>query len=367
MNPLVQLSRLGQSVWLDFITRDLLRSGELSRLIVEDGLRGMTTNPTIFEKAIAGSTLYDGEIRRLAAAGNNPGRVVEALAVADVRTACDAFRPLYETTEGRDGFVSIEVSPELAFDTEGTVVDGRRLWQAVDRPNLMVKIPGTKEGLPAIERCLSEGINVNVTLLFALERYAEVREAYLAALESRVSRGLPVDRLASVASFFVSRVDGRLDKELLKRGTEGKALVGTIAIANAQVAYADFTKTFFGDRWEALAKHGARVQRPLWASTSTKDPNLSDVLYVEALIAPDTVNTVPPETLAAYRDHGEPKVRIAQAVPTARDRLKKLAATGIDLAKETAALEKEGVEKFAASWAALLKVVESKAVALSQT
>ena len=269
MNPLVQLSRLGQSVWLDFITRDLLRSGELSRLIVEDGLRGMTTNPTIFEKAIAGSTLYDSDIRRLASAGNNPGRVVEALAVADVRTACDAFRPLYETTEGRDGFVSIEVSPELAYDTEGTVVDGRRLWETVDRPNLMVKVPGTKEGLPAIERLLSEGINVNVTLLFALERYTDVREAYLSALESRVQRGLPIDRLASVASFFVSRVDGRVDKQIATR-PEIKALAGTIAIANAQVAYADFTKTFCGDRWEALAKHGARVQRPLWASTSTK-------------------------------------------------------------------------------------------------
>src|SRR6185503_9757626 len=282
MNPLVQLTRLGQSVWLDFITRDLLRSGELSRLIVEDGLRGMTTNPTIFEKAIAGSTLYDGDIRRVAAGGANPGRVIESLAVADVRTACDAFRPLYETTEGRDGFVSIEVSPELAYDTEATVVDARRLWQTVDRPNLMVKIPGTKEGLPAIERCLTEGMSINVTLLFGLERYAEVREAYLSALEQRVQRGQPVDRIASVASFFVSRVDSRVDKELAKKGDAGKALSGQIAIANAQVAYADFTKTFCGDRWEALAKHGARVQRPLWASTSTKDPNLSDVLYVEA-------------------------------------------------------------------------------------
>lgn len=367
MNPLVQLSRLGQSVWLDFITRDLLRSGELSRLIVEDGLRGMTTNPTIFEKAIAGSTLYDGDIRRLGAGGNHPGRVVEALAVADVRTACDAFRPLYETTEGRDGFVSIEVSPELAYDTEGTVVDARRLWETVDRPNVMIKIPGTKEGLPAIERCLTEGLNVNVTLLFALERYADVREAYLAALESRVRRGLPIDRLTSVASFFVSRVDGKVDKQLASRGADGKALAGTIAIANAQVAYADFTKTFCGDRWEALAKHGARVQRPLWASTSTKDPSYSDVYYVEALIAPDTVNTLPPETLAAYRDHGEPKVRIPQALPTARERLAKLAETGVKLQEETAFLEKDGVDKFAASWAALLKVVESKAVALSRT
>jgi transaldolase len=367
MNPLVQLTRLGQSVWLDFITRDLLRSGELSRLIVEDGLRGMTTNPTIFEKAIAGSTLYDGDIRRLASAGANPGRVVESLAVADVRTACDAFRPLYETTEGRDGFVSIEVSPELAYDTEGTVVDARRLWEAVDRPNLMVKIPGTKEGLPAIERCLTEGISVNVTLLFGLERYAEVREAYLSALEQRVQRGQPVNRLASVASFFVSRVDTRLDKELPKKGPEGKALVGQIAIANAQVAYADFTKAFCGDRWDALARHGARVQRPLWASTSTKDPSLSDVYYVETLIAPDTVNTLPPDTLAAYRDHGEPKVRIPQALPAARERLAQLAAVGIDLKQESAALEREGVEKFGASWTALLKVVESKAVALSRT
>jgi transaldolase len=367
MNPLVQLTRLGQSVWLDFITRDLLRSGELSRLIVEDGLRGMTTNPTIFEKAIAGSTLYDGDIRRIAAGGANPGRVIEALAVADVRTACDAFRPLYETTEGRDGFVSIEVSPELAYDTEATVVDARRLWQTVDRPNLMVKIPGTKEGLPAIERCLTEGMSINVTLLFSLERYAEVREAYLSALEQRVQRGQPVDRIASVASFFVSRVDGRIDKELGKKGEAGKALLGQIAIANAQVAYADFTKTFCGDRWDALAKHGARVQRPLWASTSTKDPSYSDVYYVEALIAPDTVNTLPPETLAAYRDHGEPKVRIPQALPAAREKLAKLAATGVDIQKETTALELEGVEKFSASWSALLKVVESKAVALSRT
>jgi transaldolase len=367
MNPLVQLGRLGQSVWLDFITRDLLRTGELSRLVVEDGLRGMTTNPTIFEKAVAGSTLYDADIRRLAEAGFGPGRIVEALAVADVRTACDAFRPLYETTEGRDGFVSIEVSPELAYDTEGTVVDARRLWEAVDRPNVMIKIPGTAEGLPAIERCLTEGINVNITLLFALERYAEVREAYLGALEARVQRGQPVDRLASVASFFVSRVDGRLDKQLAPRTDEGRQLAGTIAIANAQVAYADFTKTFCGDRWEALARHGARVQRPLWASTSTKDPAYSDVYYVEALIAADTVNTLPPETLAAYRDHGEPRVRIPQALPAARERLARLAAVGIDLARETAALERDGVEKFAASWAALLKVVESKAVALSRT
>jgi transaldolase len=247
------------------------------------------------------------------------------------------------------------------------VVDARRLWEAVDRPNLMVKIPGTKEGLPAIERCLTEGISVNVTLLFGLERYAEVREAYLSALEQRVQRGQPVNRLASVASFFVSRVDTRLDKELPKKGPEGKALVGQIAIANAQVAYADFTKAFCGDRWDALARHGARVQRPLWASTSTKDPSLSDVYYVETLIAPDTVNTLPPDTLAAYRDHGEPKVRIPQALPAARERLAQLAAVGIDLKQESAALEREGVEKFGASWTALLKVVESKAVALSRT
>jgi transaldolase len=367
MNPLVQLSRLGQSVWLDFITRDLMRSGELNRLILEDGLRGMTTNPTIFEKAVAGSSLYDADIRRLAAAGGNPGRVVESLAVADVRNACDAFLPLYETTEGQDGFVSIEVSPELAYDTEGTVVDARRLWETVNRPNLMVKIPGTAEGLPAIERCLTEGLNINVTLLFALERYTEVREAYLAALERRVQRNEPVDRIASVASFFVSRVDTRLDKDLTKRSGDARALAGTIAIANAQVAYADFTKTFCGDRWDALARHGARVQRPLWASTSTKDPAFSDVYYVEALIARDTVNTLPPETLTAYRDHGEPKVRIPQALPAARERLTQLAAAGVDLARETAALEQEGVEKFAASWTALLKVVESKAVALSRT
>ncbi len=367
VNPLVRLGELGQSPWFDYITRDLLQTGELQRLIAQDGLRGMTTNPTIFEKAVAGSDRYDADIRSLADSELKPGDIFETLAVADVRQACDMFLPTYDATEGRDGFVSIEVSPELARDAEATVREARRLWEAVDRPNVMIKIPGTKEGLPAITRCLARGLNVNVTLLFSVERHREVMEAFLVALEQRRGRRDPINRIASVASFFVSRVDTKLDPMLEQAGSAAaRELRGKIAIANALVAYEAFQQTFRGARWEALAREGARVQRPLWASTSTKDPALPDVYYVEALIAPDTVNTLPPETFAAYRDHGRPQVRITeQTIAEAKERLSALAGLGFNLQDVTQALESEGVQKFSASFTALLAGVGQKAMALS--
>ena len=364
-SPLIALGELGQSPWFDYITRELLETGQLDRLIAQDGLRGMTTNPTIFEKAVAASERYDADIRALVDSGLKPGEVFEALAVADVRRACDLFLPLYQRTEGRDGFVSIEVSPQLADDTEGTAHEARRLWHAVDRPNVMIKIPGTRAGLSAITRTLAQGINVNVTLLFGLGRYRRVMDAFFAALEQRRARGQPINRLASVASFFVSRVDTKIDP-LLDAAGNPSGLRGTIAIANALIAYEAFQHTFRGPRWDPLAREGARVQRPLWASTSTKDPVYPDTYYVEALIAPDTVNTLPPDTFAAYRDHGRPEVRITpETITQARERLEALARLGIKLDEVTEWLETDGVKKFSASYAALLNGVEQKALALS--
>src|SRR5512147_2739269 len=350
-NPLVQLGGLGQSPWYDFITRDLISSGELARPIREDGLLGMTTNPTIFEKAIAGSELYDEDIRQLAARGKRPAEIFEALAVEDVRAACDLFRTVHRESDGMDGMVSMEVSPTLANDTAGTIAEAERLWSRIDRPNVMIKIPGTKAGLPAITHCLAAGINVNVTLLFAVERYREVVDAFFAGLEQRLAAGKPVIGIASVASFFVSRVDGKVGG-------------GTAAIANAAVAYRAFEELFATARWSALAAKGAMVQRPLWASTSTKDPALPDVYYVEALIAPLTVNTLPPATFAAYRDHGAPAVRIRESIAAADKVLGALAQKGIDLAEVTRTLEIEGVKSFAASFDSLLKVIEQKAAVL---
>lgn len=363
-NPLVALGGLGQSPWYDYITRDLITSGELARLIREDGLKGMTSNPTIFEKAITGSALYDDDIRRLMGESRAPGEIFEAIAVDDIQRACDLFHPVYEASGGVDGVVSIEVSPELARDTEGTIEEAERLWDAVARPNVMVKIPGTAEGLPAIRHCLAQGININITLLFAVERYREVIEMYFEALEERVANGMPVNRITSVASFFVSRVDTKVDPMLDKAGDPEK-LRGTIAIANAAVAYADFLVAFSGERWYRLSAHGARPQRPLWASTSTKDPQYPDVYYAEALIAPNTVNTLPPDTFLAYKDHGQPDVRIHEAITAAHDRLARLPKAGVDLVQVTRELEDEGVAKFAASFRSLLGGLESKAEALA--
>jgi transaldolase len=335
-NPLVRLGELGQSPWYDYITRDLVMTGELARLIADDGLRGMTSNPTIFEKAIAGSRLYDAEIRQQSDAGRSAQEIFEHVAVADVRAACDAFAGVYEATHGSDGLVSLEVSPAL------------------------IKIPGTREGLPAITHCTAAGINVNVTLLFSVERYGEVIEAFLAGLERRHAAGRSVGTLASVASFFVSRVDGKVDP-LLDRLGDPHGLRGRIAIANACAAYRLFERSLGTPRWDRLAKAGASPQRPLWASTSTKDPRYPDVHYVEALVAPRTVNTLPPETFAAYRDHGRPAVRIDEGMAAAPQQLEALAQLGIDLPAITRELEVDGVAKFAASYASLLAGIDAKA------
>ncbi len=363
-NPLARLAELGQSPWYDFITRDLVHSGELARLIQADSLQGMTSNPTIFEKAIGGSDLYDGDIRRLSAAGHSPQEIFEAIAVSDVQEACDEFRPLYESSDGLHGLVSLEVSPALAHDTARTIEEAARLWRSVDRPNVMIKIPGTEAGLEAIAASLAEGISINVTLLFSLDRYARVIEAYFSGLERRLKAGGSVERIRSVASFFVSRVDGKVDPLLDAKG-DPQGLRGTAAIANACMAYELFERQFAGARWQKLEAEGAQVQRPLWASTSTKDKRYPDIYYVEALVAPRSVNTLPPATFEAYRDHGDPAVRIRDGMARAPGQLAGLKAAGVDLDRVTAELETEGVASFAASYESLLAGIESKAEALA--
>ena len=362
-NPLIQLGRLGQSLWYDFITRKLIRSGELARLIETDGLRGMTSNPTIFEKAIATSGDYDEDIRTLADRKLSPAAIFESLAAADVRAACDVFRPVADEAKGHDGLVSLEVSPTLAQDTAGTIAEAERLWAALDRPNAMIKIPGTAAGLPAIAHCTARGININITLLFAVARYEEVIEAFWQGLEQRLAAGRPIAGIASVASFFVSRVDARIDPMLDANG-DPKGLRGKAAIANAALAYAAFERSLGTPRWQALAAAGAAPQRPLWASTSTKDPKYADTYYIDALTATRTVNTIPPDTFAAYRDHGHPAIRIQQSMQTAARVLTELVAQGISLNQVTDFLEQDGVAKFAASYASLLAGIEAKAGAL---
>ena len=369
VNPLKKLAELGQSVWYDYIRRDLYQGGELKRLIEEDGLAGMTSNPTIFQKAIADTDLYDEAIHRLSAKGLAAAALFEALEVEDVSAAADVFRPVFDRTGGDDGFVSIEVNPALSHDTEGTSAEVRRLWRACNRPNVMVKIPGNTEGIPAIRACLAEGININITLLFSVSRHREVMEAYLSAMEARVAAGQPVDRIRSVASFFVSRVDTLVDRKLdaiAKGGPEplrprARALRGKIGIANARLAYEAFEQTFAGDRFRALAAKGARRQRPLWASTSTKDPAYPPLYYVEALVAPDSVDTMPPETFALYRKDGNPQVRIHDDLAGAREAFRELAAIGIDASSVAAELEKEGEQKFVASYEQVVKALEEKA------
>jgi transaldolase len=372
-NPLVELQQHGQSVWLDYIRRKALLSGDVRGLIENDGLRGMTANPSIFQAAIAAGDDYDETIARLVRAGAEPNTIYETIAVEDIQTACDQFRPVYDATNGGDGLVSLEVSPALAHDTEGTIAEARRLWSWVSRPNLMIKVPGLPEGVPAIERLLSEGINVNVTLLFAIEAYEAVAWAYIRALERRVAEGKPIDRLASVASFFVSRVDVMIDPMLDKMSaaeTDGarkatiQGLRGKAAIANARLAYQSY-KAIFGDqRFTDLKAHGARVQRPLWASTSVKDKAYSDLLYADALIGPDTVDTMPRETLDAFRDHGTVADRVEDDIAGARATMAGLAELGIDFKQITDKLEEEGVDKFQQSFDALIKGIVEKRTAM---
>jgi transaldolase len=368
-NPLKKLRELGQSVWYDYIRRDLITSGRLATLIREDALAGMTSNPTIFQKAIAETALYDQDIARMGGEGKSPAEIFEGLEVADIQSAADAFRPVFDASGGNDGFVSIEVGPHLALDTEATIAEARRLWKECGRDNVMVKIPATAEGVPAIRKCLAEGININITLLFSVERHREVMEAYLAAMEDRVAAGAPVARIRSVASFFVSRVDSNADKKLDAKGKEtasdrekqeAKWLRGRLGIANARIAYQAFLEVFGTPRFEALKKKGVAVQRPLWASTSTKDPAFPDLYYVEALVAADSVDTLPPETLEAYRDHGDPKIRIADDLNDARRVFEGLADVGIDTKQIFRELEEEGVRKFSDSYDALLKALEEK-------
>jgi transaldolase len=358
------LLELGQSIWLDYLRRGMLRSGELARLIT-DGLRGMTSNPTIFEQAIGGSTDYDEALAKVAGSSRSDAEIFELLAVEDVRGAADHFRPVYDRTDGADGFVSLEVSPALARDTRGSIAEAERLWRAVDRPNVMIKIPGTEEGWPAIERCLTQGININITLLFSVEHYLKVAEAYLAALEARLSSGEPVGRIASVASFFVSRVDTEVDKRLGGIGRpEAKELAGTIGIANARLAYIEFERITATDRWRRLAAKGAKVQRPLWASTGTKNPAYSDVLYLDQLIGRDTINTVPPDTLRKFEEHGTVAPTLAGHEDDARARMERLARVGVDFDDVTRVLEEEGIEKFSKSYGALVGTIGKKRAAL---
>lgn len=361
MHPLRELLRIGQSPWLDFIDARLIASGNLDRLI-DDGVRGVTSNPTIFQKAIAGSHAYDDIIH--GSPTTSDAQVLERIMVRDVTLACDRLFRVFEATRGADGFVSIEVDPTCARDTERSIQAARRLWRAVSRPNLMVKIPGTTEGLAAVESLLALGININITLLFSVERYAEVAEAYVRALEARLQQNEPIDRISSVASFFVSRVDAKVDHALdLLDGTRhdcGSALRGRIAIANADAAYAHYHEVIRGDRWKRLATRGARPQRLLWASTSTKDPAYRDLYYVEALIAPDTVDTMTLESLQAFQDHGRAAVRLGLDPNASRELIADLASLEIDFPKILRELEDEGIAKFSESYASTLETIANE-------
>lgn len=352
-NPLKKLESLGQSIWLDYIRRDLIANGELEILIREDGLGGMTSNPAIFEKAIAESTIYDSVIQKMALDGKDVNTIYEAISQQDVQSAANVFKSLHKKTAGEDGYVSLEVNPHLAHDTAGTIEEGRRLWSALNKPNVLIKVPATTEGLLSIRELISDGINVNVTLLFSLPRYRAVAEAYVEGLEARVAKRKSIDQITSVASFFLSRIDTLVDPLLEKiMETESKKkeiareALGEVAISSAKAAYQIYKEVFHSSRFKKLEGKGAHVQRLLWASTSNKNPNYSDIKYIEPLIGANTVNTVPPNTIDAYRDHGDPKLSIEQDIKKANRVLASLPELGIDLDKVTQQLEDEGISKF---------------------
>ena len=367
-NRLLDLHEIGQSIWLDSIDRRMLQDGELDRRIREDALTGMTSNPTIFQKALASSNAYDDQITEAEDKGLTSWELFELLETTDVRDACDHFAGVYSSTRGGDGYVSIEVSPGVSQSADATVEEARRLWKTVDRPNVMVKVPGTAEGAIAVRRLTSEGINVNITLLFAIEAHERVIEAYLAGLEDRIKAGKPIDGLHSVASFFVSRVDTEVDKRLdalIAKADQAeqdrlKLLKGRAAIANAKLAYRLFRQKFAGPRWEALAGKGARLQRPLWASTSTKNPEYRDVMYVEELIGPDTVDTMPPATIEAFREHGVVDRTVDKKVAAAEGLLREIEAVGISIKDVTAKLLVDGIASFQKSFDELIAGLESK-------
>ncbi len=356
MKPIEKLTQLGQSIWYDNIQRKLLENGELKAMIERGDIRGVTSNPSIFNAAIAKTNDYDSALTPLAWAGWDAEKIFWELAIEDIRAACDAFAPLYEESNGGDGYVSLEVSPYLAHDTEATIAQAEQLWARVHRHNLMVKIPATKAGIPAIRRAIAAGVNVNVTLIFSLTRYAEVMDAYLSGLEDRLDAKHPIDHVASVASFFVSRVDSKIDPRL----PDGSDLKGKAAIANAKLAYEEFHKTFAGGRWERLKYRGARVQRPLWASTSTKNPAYPDTIYIDNLIGPETVNTVPPATLDAFKDHGKAAMTLVRGLDDAENAIKRLEAAGISMADVTQELEEEGVKAFEDAFTQLLSTIDER-------
>lgn len=359
MNSLQELQKLGQSIWLDYIRRDLMTSGELKRLIDEDGVSGITSNPTIFAKAISQDSEYDEAIGRILAESPQitAASMFEKIEIEDLQMAADALRPVFDRTKGNDGFVSIEVSPHLAYDTQGSILEARRLWAEVARPNLMVKIPATSEGLPAIEQLTSEGINVNITLIFSVSQYEEVVEVYLRGAERNSERR----NVKSVASLFVSRVDTAVDKALEEVGTEeALSLRGKAGITNAKLAYRRFREVFFGAQSQELKDRGVRIQKPLWASTGTKNKAYSDVMYVEGLIAPDTINSVPPETLDFFREHGKARVALSENTEDAQDTVGKLVRMGINLHSIGQDLTDQGVEKFVKSYSELIEGLEKK-------
>ena len=373
-NPLLVLESFGQSIWLDYLRRNSLENGEFKQWIDQDGVSGLTSNPSIFEKAIAGSNDYDKAIHALVLGGKSIQEIYQTLTVNDIRLAADLFRPTYDRLDGADGFVSLEVSPDLAHDTAGTIAEARQLWMAVNRPNLFIKVPATKEGLPAIQQLIGEGININITLLFGLPRYREVAEAYLLGLENLAANGRPLGRVASVASFFLSRIDVLVDPMLEKLKSDtgpgaeiATSLHGQAAIASAKVACQVYQEIFSGGRFRKLHRKGARTQRLLWASTGTKNPEYSDVKYVEPLIGPDTINTLPVETLNAYRNHGRPVPGLAEGSREACDVLEKLRLVGIDMDAVTQQLEDEGVTKFSKAFEQSMAALRKKQATSMQT
>lgn len=366
-NPLLKLQSLGQSIWIDFIHRGAIASGKIQQLIEQDGVSGVTSNPSIFEKAITESGDYDEAIHSLIAEEKTAVEIFQDIAIEDIQMVAGLLRPVYDRTEGQDGFVSLEVSPGLAYDTRGTIEEARRLWSLVDRPNIMIKVPATRQGLPAIQELTGEGININITLLFGLPRYREVADAYISGLETLAADGKDLRQVSSVASFFLSRIDVLLDPVLENKSRSGGPqaelagqLQGQAAIASAKVAYWIYREIFTGHRFGRLAGKGAKTQRLLWASTSTKNPAYSDTKYIEPLIGPDTINTLPIETLEAYRDHGDPEQRLDRDRPEAYQTLSDLARIGIDLEAVTQQLEQEGVEKFAKAFDGLIASLQEK-------
>lgn len=370
-NHLLEIEALGQSIWMDNLTRNLIQSGELKQLLETRGLRGITSNPAIFEKAIAGNAVYDADIEAGIRAGKSVLEIYESLVFEDIRNACDIFRPIYEESKGLDGYISIEVPPTIANDTESTIAEARRYYQAIQRENLMIKIPGTKEGLPAVEQVIGEGISVNVTLLFSVESYVETAWAYIRGLEARAAKGEDISKISSVASFFLSRIDSNIDGQIdekLKGVTDIsmqaklEAVKGKVAIANAKIAYQKYKEIIQGDRWQALAAKGANVQRLLWASTSTKNPNYSDVMYVDELIGPETVNTLPPNTIEACFDHCHVAPRIESHVEEAYHLIESLKDPDIDinLDKVMEDLLIDGIDKFVQPFQSLIGSLEDK-------